>query len=116
MEWRWIETALGKAQGEVILLRDFNAHHPAWGGTGTACKQGAQHLLDEARRWELTMLTPQGETTWKRGPQHSVIDLTFASRGLCERAVFCGPEERWALPQDHIPVRLTLNISLVPEA
>lgn len=30
--WSQIERALKEAKGEVILLGDFNAHHPVWGG------------------------------------------------------------------------------------
>jgi hypothetical protein len=39
-----------------------------------------------------------------------VINLTFASQAIYQRTVFCGPEERWALPQDHIPIRISLDI------
>jgi len=30
--WKEIQQALNDADGEVLLLGDFNAHHPAWGG------------------------------------------------------------------------------------
>jgi hypothetical protein len=54
--------------------------------------------------------------TWRRGAQKSVIDLTFASQELRERVEFCGPEERWALPQDHIPIRIKLDVQQAPDA
>jgi len=115
-EWPRIAEALGEAQGEVLLLGDFNTHHSKWGGRGIACEQSAQHLLYEAVRWELELLTPKGEATWRRGTQKSVIDLTFASQELRERVEFCGPEERWALPQDHIPIRIKLDVRQAPDA
>ena len=37
-EWPRIYQALNDAVGESILLGDFNAHHPTWGGQGTACE------------------------------------------------------------------------------
>jgi len=109
-EWPSIATALEEARGEILVIGDFNSHHPAWGGRGAACEQGAQHLLVETGRRDLALLTPEGEVTWRRGPQSSVIDLTFASQALRERVAYCGPEERWALPQDHIPVRISLDL------
>jgi hypothetical protein len=115
-EWPRISAAPEEAQGEVLLLGDFNSHHPTWGGRGIACEQGAEHLLHEIKRWELAILTPEGETTWRRGPQNSVIDLTFASQAISERIIFCGPEERWALLQDHIPIRISFDIQQARDA
>ena len=109
-EWTRIAQALEEAQGEIILLGDFNAHHSEWGGLGTACEHAADHLLVETRRRDLGLLTPRGEPTWTRGNQRTVIDLTFATPALCQRVSFCGTEERWALTQDHIPIRLTLDL------
>src|SRR5438045_173399 len=42
--WEAIE-ALAEAEGEVLLLGDFNVHHPDWGGTQAASKQQLRHLL-----------------------------------------------------------------------
>ena len=109
-EWRHITTALNDAEGETLLVGDFNVHHPAWGGIGVACEQHADHLLVEIERRELRLLTLKGEATWRRGVRKSVIDLTFASQALSERVIFCGPEERWALSQDHIPIRIEFDI------
>ena len=93
-----------------LLLGDFNAHHPTWGGRGIACEQSAEHLLEEMERRELALITPEGEVTWRRGPQKTVINLVFASQAICERTDFCGPEERWVLLQDYIPIRISLDI------
>jgi endonuclease/exonuclease/phosphatase family metal-dependent hydrolase len=93
-EWPQISKALKEASGEILLLGDFNAHHPAWGGRGIACEQSAEHLLNETERRELALITPKGEVTWRRGAQNSVIDLVFASQAIRERIAFCGPKER----------------------
>jgi hypothetical protein len=113
-EWTNVKKALHEAEGEVILLGDFNAHHTTWGGVGVTCDQNAEHLLHAVKRQGLYLLTPPGEPTWRRGESNTVIDLTFSSEELERRVEFCGPEERWALTQDHIPIRLTLNVGILP--
>jgi endonuclease/exonuclease/phosphatase (EEP) superfamily protein YafD len=65
--WTALETALGEAVGEVILLGDFNAHHPAWGGAQAASETQAEHLLRATNTRGLRLLTPVGDPTWKRG-------------------------------------------------
>ena len=45
--WARIEKALNDAEGEIILLGDFNAHHPAWGGIHVEREPQASHLLQE---------------------------------------------------------------------
>ena len=109
-EWPRIDRALGEAVREVILLGDFNSHHSAWGGRGVACEQSANHLLLETARKELILAIPEAEATWRRGRQETVINLVFASQAISQRIEFCGPEERWALPQDHIPIRISLDV------
>jgi hypothetical protein len=93
-EWDRIAEALQKAEGEVLLLGDFNSHHQAWGGQGAACEQNAEHLLIETERRGLTLLTPQGELTWKKGRQESTINLSFALYALSGRIEYCSPEKR----------------------
>jgi hypothetical protein len=34
---------------------------------GVVYDQSADHLLVKMKRWDLVMLTPEGETTWRRG-------------------------------------------------
>ena len=43
--WPQIEKAIKDAAGEVILLGDFNAHHPVWGGGHVQRDPEAIHLL-----------------------------------------------------------------------
>ena len=111
-EWNQISLALRAAaeDGETILLGDFNAHHPRWGGVGVACEQNAEHLRVECDRRHLALLTPRGEPTWKRGTQSSVIDLTFATAAIQERIIYCGVVDKWALTQDHIPILVQMDL------
>ncbi len=58
-EWQQIKRALREAEGEILLLGDFNVHHSIWGGVGTTCEQHANHLLVETERRDLLLLTGQ---------------------------------------------------------
>src|SRR5437016_4273900 len=48
--WGAIEAALDEAEGEILLVGNFNAHHPTWGGPRAASETQAEHLLQETRR------------------------------------------------------------------
>ena len=74
--------AIEASSGEIILLGDFNAHHPEWGGVHSAHEPQSEHLLLETQRRDLHLLKPKGVATWKRGRQESVIDLVFATELL----------------------------------
>ena len=65
--WDLIQQALSEADGEIILLGDFNAHHPAWGGVQAATEPQGNHLRNETTRQGLRLTTPRGIPTWKRG-------------------------------------------------
>jgi len=112
--WDTIQQAIHLANGEVILLGDFNAHHPSWGGPQAACEPQSDHLHTAATANGLLLLTPCGLPTWRRGIQRSVIDLTFASEAIERVVQFCGPVDRWATMQDHIPIDIHISI-MAPE-
>ena len=48
--WEIINRALEEAEGKIILLRDFNAHHPVWGGRQVASEMRAENLLLDIER------------------------------------------------------------------
>jgi hypothetical protein len=112
--WDELATVLQRTTSEVVLLGDFNAHHPKWGGPAAATEPQACYLIQELKARQLSLLTPRGEPTWRRGTRQSTIDLTFTSLVLTNRVVFCGPEERWAITQDHIPIRIHLSVAIDP--
>jgi len=80
--WDTIQRALRVAKREILLLGDFNAHHPAWGGPQAACEPQSEHLNIATLREGLALLTPRGLPTWRRGTHHSVIDLTFTTEAI----------------------------------
>ena len=109
--WKTIQQATHEAKGEIILLGDFNAHHPSWGGPQAACEAQSEHLRTATIASGLSLLTPCGLPTWKRGNQQSVIDLTFASEAVRDLVQFCGPMDHWATMQDHIPIDIQIALS-----
>lgn len=109
--WNIIQEAIHQAKGEIILLGDFNAHHPIWGGPQAAREPQAEHLQTAIASNSLVLLTPCGMPTWKRGAQQSVIDLTFASEAMKEAIQYCGPVDQWATTQDHIPIDIRILLT-----
>ena len=55
---RSMELALNKIKKEIILLKNFNAHHSVWGGRATAIKTQSEYLLKEMKQRTLYLLTP----------------------------------------------------------
>jgi hypothetical protein len=108
-EWTKIQEALNSNQDNILLLGDFNTHHPRWGGLGVVCEEPANHLLVEAELRGLYLITARGEATWRRGASKTTIDLTFATYGIRQRVLQCIPKEEWALTQDHIPIEIRLD-------
>jgi endonuclease/exonuclease/phosphatase family metal-dependent hydrolase len=104
--WPQIQDAINSAQGEIILLGDFNTHHPLWGGSHVVSEEQAERLLTDTAACGLGLITAQGVPTWRRNSSESVIDLTFGTEGIRQRVLRCGPVERWALTQDHIPIEI----------
>ena len=58
---RSIKLALNKIEGEIILFKDFNTHHPTWGGRAAATETQSEYLLREMERRTLYLLILQGE-------------------------------------------------------
>ncbi len=108
--WDTIQQAIHLVKGKIILLGDFNAHHPSWGGPQAAHESQSDHLHTAATTNGLLLLTPCRLPTWRRGVQQSVIDLTFASEAIERVVQFCGPVDQWATMQDHIPIDIHISI------
>ena len=111
-----MRAAIQEAQGEVILLGDFNCHHPRWGGMQAATETQAEHLLHATTGLNLTLTTPVGDPTWKRGKRESVIDLTFVSPYIERKLIQCGTQPDWAITADHIPILIRIDTTTQPPA
>ena len=58
---KFIKLALDKIKKDIILLKDFNIHHPIQGGRAAAIKTQSEYFLKETERRTLYLLIPQGE-------------------------------------------------------
>jgi len=69
-----------RAEGEHILLGDFNLHHPFWGGVTVTCADNAaDDLIRATEAAGLSLATEAGMETWVKGISRSTLDLVFTS-------------------------------------
>lgn len=96
---------------DMIVLGDFNLHHPLWSTTHRRANEGpsAQPLLSIIEDAQLEPLTVPGTPThrWKDG--ESTIDLTFATKEIASRMVHCRIDKRLDCDSDHLPIDLSTN-------
>ncbi|KAJ5190109.1 uncharacterized protein N7498_009094 [Penicillium cinerascens] len=52
---------------EHIIVGDFNAHHPVWGGPGAPAEAESEDFLLLADQYKLDLLTEAARPTWERG-------------------------------------------------
>ncbi|QKX57721.1 uncharacterized protein TRUGW13939_04840 [Talaromyces rugulosus] len=116
---------LGEAIGEIeatdelIVLGDFNLHHPLWSTTHRRANRGisaAQPLLNIVENSHLQLLTVPGTTThrWKDG--ETTIDLTFASWDIASRTIYCKVDTNLDYDSDHLPIATAIDWSWKPAA
>ena len=114
---------LGEAIGridhhdELLVLGDFNLHHPLWSTTHRHVNNGipaAQPLLTITEDFHLQLLTVPGTTThrWKDG--ESTIDLTFASGNVASRTIYCKVDISLDCDSDHLPIAIAIDWSWKP--
>jgi hypothetical protein len=96
---------------EVILLGDFNLHHPLWSATGHPARgiRASQPLLAIIEDFQLQLLTVPGTTThrWKDG--ETTIDLTFGSEAVASRTIYCQVDTSRDCDSDHLPVATAIT-------
>jgi hypothetical protein len=114
---------LGEAIGELdsadelLVLGDFNLHHPLWSTAHRRADQGilnAKSLLTIVEDSHLQLLTVPGTTThrWKDG--ESTIDLTFASEDVASRTIYCKVDAKLDYDSDHLPIATAIDWSWHP--
>ena len=68
--------------GRIVLVGDFNLHHPLWDQYNRESAL-SEDLLLLAEQLNLCLITPKGEVTrFAKGQRDSTIDLAWASRSL----------------------------------
>jgi len=104
---------------EIIVLGDFNLHHPLWSTVHRRANQritATQPLLTIIEDFELKMLTVPGTTThrWKDG--ETTIDLTFGTEGVASRTIYCRVDTSRDCDSDHLPIATAITWDWQPAA
>ncbi|OKL55294.1 hypothetical protein UA08_09424 [Talaromyces atroroseus] len=101
----------------IVVLGDFNLHHPLWSADYRRTRRGpsAENLLRIIEDSQLQLLTVPGTPThrWKDG--ESTIDLTFASEDVASRVTQCKIDKHLDCDSDHLPIALTVNWNPQPD-
>jgi hypothetical protein len=106
-------------EDELLVLGDFNLHHPLWSTTRRYAQRGiaaAQPLITMIEEFHLRLLTVPGTTThrWKDG--ESTIDLTFGSEGVASRMIYCRVDPSRDCDSDHLPISMAIAWDWHPAA
>lgn len=85
----------------LVLLGDFNLHHPLWSHRQSVSGQDAEDLLEIIQDHQLELLTAPGTPTYRWKDGETTIDLTFASEEVSTRLIHCKSTSAW------IAIRIT---------
>lgn len=92
----------------ILLLGDFNLHHPSWSRTSEICSSKmADDLINIAEENDLHLITPKGLITWERCPgsrSSSTLDLTYLSEPLLPYLEMCKLRDDLHHGSNHRPV------------
>lgn len=102
---------------ELMVLGDFNLHHPLWSTTHRHANHGisaVQPLLTIIEDFHLQLLTAPGATTHRWNGGESTIDLTFASEEVASRIVHCKVAAELDCDSDHLPIAIAVDWSWQP--
>ena len=99
------------SQANLVLLGDFNAHLPLFGGTDTNAE--GRVLEEVIEKNDLVVLNDQSGTYLKKDGSTSALDITICSKSL-------GLKCSWTVHQDtmgsdHFPIISTINESTESE-
>lgn len=106
-----------EAEGEHILLGDFNLHHPYWSGPSRPTSHAAANqLLELVEEKNLSLTLPKGTITWEARNSYSTIDLVFMTSELAKQLEHCKSREDIGQSSDHIPIltHLCLGSKILP--
>ncbi|OAL73285.1 hypothetical protein A7D00_3060 [Trichophyton violaceum] len=96
---------------EVMVLRDFNLHHPLWSAIRRRASYGpsARDLLTIVEDFQLQLLTVPGTTTHRWQGGESTIDLTFATEDLTLRLIHCRVDSSLDYNSDYLSIAVAID-------
>ncbi|KAJ5876528.1 uncharacterized protein N7529_002112 [Penicillium soppii] len=99
---------------QIILLGDFNLHHPAWGGIDSRQDPGSDKLIELCDAADLDLWLEPGTITRDQNGDQTTIDLFFGSPTLTDRLVVCEVAMDCHADSDHLPIRVIVDIETPP--
>ncbi|CRG90417.1 putative RNA-directed DNA polymerase from transposon BS [Talaromyces islandicus] len=114
-----LSNAIGEIEEteELLVLGDFNLHHPLWSTTHRRANRGisaAQPLLSIVENSHLQLLTVPGTTTHRWQGGESTIDLTFASEDTASHTIYCKVDTNLDYDSDHLPIATSIDWNWQP--
>ncbi|KAJ5413841.1 hypothetical protein N7509_000468 [Penicillium cosmopolitanum] len=94
----------------LMILGDFNLHHPWWGREGVKAEEEAEELLDLMEKLALDSWLPEGTITRMDGKSESTIDLVLASAPLRTRMINCEVQMGVHADSDHLPIHTLVDV------
>jgi ribonuclease HI/exonuclease III len=100
------------SEDELVLLGDFNLHHPLWGGPDVQTIEAeAVDLITMLEEYALYTTLAPGTITYRERQLHSSIDQCFVTVGLVERVIRSEVEEELDHDSDHLPISTILDVA-----
>lgn len=97
-------------QDHILVVGDFNLHHPQWSAARAPRPTRAAHRLVEITSdAELWQLTPKGTKTHRSYKTDTTIDLAFATHTVKEQLLHCKVDYSLDCDSDHLPISISLN-------
>ncbi len=101
------------AQAPIILMGDFNSHHPLWAGPHVprrTQRSKSEPLIELLAELDLTLCLPPGTPTYLSDSHKrwSTLDLVFATTDITEQVNKCTTSSGHG--SDHRAIEVTLDI------
>jgi hypothetical protein len=97
-------------QNHLLVLGDFNLHHPQWSGPRTQSPSyQAYTLLRVMENTRLWQITPRGTKTHRWCNIDTTIDLAFATSTLRDQLLHCKVAHGLDCDSDHLPISVQFN-------
>ena len=95
----------------IIMLGDFNLHHPLWNPPGRLTHDtGADDLIKLAASLNLSLLIPEGTVTYPSAG--TAIDLTWGNAKAEQCLQKCKIAKNNDHGSDHLPIKILLDLEV----
>lgn len=109
-KWEDVRRAVeGAGEEEILVLGDFNCHHPEWAGPEVDREPKADFLINQFGQRGIQNLNEEGATTWERGEARAVLDLGFATDQITQQITEYSPRPEWVVTKDHYPITIRIG-------